>query len=53
MEFEGRCELYCERLGPDFWAEPGNAATNLAFVLAASRSGLGPRGTGHPPRRTH
>ena len=26
---------YCERLGPGLWAEPLNAATNLAFVLAA------------------
>jgi len=28
-------DLYCERLGPDFWAEPVNALTNLGFVLAA------------------
>jgi hypothetical protein len=26
---------YCERLGPDFWAEPLNAVTNLAFIIAA------------------
>ncbi|MSU88666.1 hypothetical protein GE300_03405 [Rhodobacteraceae bacterium 2CG4] len=26
---------YCERLGPGFWAEPLNAATNAAFVIAA------------------
>ncbi len=26
---------YCERVGPAFWAEPVNAATNLAFILAA------------------
>lgn len=26
---------YCERLGPGYWAEPVNAVTNLAFVLAA------------------
>jgi hypothetical protein len=25
---------YCERLGPGFWAEPVNALTNLAFLLA-------------------
>jgi hypothetical protein len=25
---------YCERLGPDFWAEPLNAVTNAAFILA-------------------
>ena len=28
-------DLYCERPGPDFWAEPVNALTNLGFVLAA------------------
>jgi hypothetical protein len=26
---------YCERLNADFWAEPLNASTNLAFILAA------------------
>jgi hypothetical protein len=26
---------YCERLGPGLWAEPANALTNLAFLLAA------------------
>lgn len=26
---------YCERTGPDFWAEPVNAATNGAFLVAA------------------
>ncbi len=26
---------YCERLGPGYWAEPLNAATNAAFLLAA------------------
>ncbi len=29
-------DLYCERLVPGLWAEPVNAATNLAFVLAAA-----------------
>ncbi|MDT8856683.1 ceramidase domain-containing protein [Paracoccaceae bacterium Fryx2] len=28
-------DAYCERLGPDYWAEPLNALTNLAFVVAA------------------
>lgn len=36
--------LYCERLGPGLLAEPLNAATNLAFLLAAAlawrRAGL-------------
>lgn len=26
---------YCERLGPEYWAEPVNAVTNGAFLLAA------------------
>ncbi|NUB46064.1 hypothetical protein GEU84_016825 [Fertoebacter nigrum] len=26
---------YCERMGPAYWAEPVNAVTNLAFLLAA------------------
>lgn len=26
---------YCERLGPGLWAEPLNALTNLAFIVAA------------------
>ncbi len=28
-------DLYCERVGPAFWAEPLNAVSNLAFVIAA------------------
>lgn len=28
-------DIYCERTGPGFWAEPVNAATNLAFIVAA------------------
>ena len=27
-------DQYCERAGPGLWAEPLNAATNLAFILA-------------------
>lgn len=27
---------YCERLGPGIWAEPVNAVTNVAFLLAAA-----------------
>lgn len=27
-------DLYCERTGPEFWSEPINALTNLAFVAA-------------------
>lgn len=28
-------DIYCERLSSDFWAEPINAITNAAFLLAA------------------
>jgi hypothetical protein len=28
-------DAYCERLGPGLWAEPLNAVTNLAFIVAA------------------
>ena len=28
-------DIYCERLSPAFWAEPINALTNAAFLLAA------------------
>ncbi len=30
-----RIDGYCERLGPELWAEPVNALTNAAFLLAA------------------
>lgn len=29
-------DLYCERTSPDLWAEPVNALTNLAFLLAST-----------------
>jgi hypothetical protein len=29
-------DLYCERLGAGFWAEPLNALSNAAFILAAA-----------------
>jgi hypothetical protein len=28
-------DAYCERLGPAYWAEPVNALTNAAFLIAA------------------
>lgn len=28
-------DIYCERLGPEFWAEPLNAISNIAFFIAA------------------
>lgn len=27
-------DIYCERLGPGFWAEPINAITNMGFLIA-------------------
>ncbi len=35
MDLTQTVDIYCERLGPGFWAEPVNALTNLAFVVAA------------------
>ncbi|MEX0337871.1 MAG: hypothetical protein AB3N11_02415 [Arenibacterium sp.] len=35
MELNRAIDGYCERLGPGLWAEPWNAVTNLAFILAA------------------
>lgn len=40
---------YCERLGPGFWAEPVNAVTNAAFLVAALWAW--PRTTGLPLAR--
>lgn len=28
-------DIYCERLSPDFWAEPLNAISNIFFIIAA------------------
>jgi len=35
MELLRQIDGYCERVGPDYWAEPVNAVTNAAFVIAA------------------
>jgi hypothetical protein len=40
-------DAYCERLGPGLWAEPLNAVTNLAFIVAAV---ICLRVSGIPPR---
>ena len=34
MDWNQPIDIYCERLSPEFWAEPVNAITNLAFVAA-------------------
>ncbi|MEO1362655.1 MAG: ceramidase domain-containing protein, partial [Pseudomonadota bacterium] len=35
MELLREIDGYCERLGAGYWAEPVNAVTNAAFVIAA------------------
>lgn len=35
MNWTEQIDAYCERLGPGFWAEPVNAVTNAAFLIAA------------------
>ncbi len=36
MDWTEAVDSYCERLDAAFWAEPLNAATNLAFLVAAA-----------------
>lgn len=36
MDWTAQIDSYCERLDPGYWAEPVNALTNLAFVIAAA-----------------
>lgn len=35
MDWFAPVDIYCERLGPAFWAEPLNAWSNLAFIFAS------------------
>ena len=35
MELLRQIDGYCERVGPEYWAEPVNAVTNAAFVVVA------------------
>jgi len=35
LDLSTRIDIYCERLGPGFWAEPVNAISNLSFLAAA------------------
>ena len=39
---------YCERTGPEFWAEPLNAVTNIGFVVAAALVARRQLATGRP-----
>jgi len=36
MDLTQSVDIYCERVGPAFWAEPVNALSNLAFLLAGA-----------------
>jgi hypothetical protein len=49
MDLFASIDGYCERLGPAYWAEPVNAVTNLAFILAAAVMAWRLRGA-HLPR---
>ncbi len=46
MDWTRQIDSYCERMGPEYWAEPVNTLTNLAFVIAAAT--LWPRLRGLP-----
>lgn len=35
MDLWEQIDIYCERIGPEFWSEPFNAISNGAFILAA------------------
>lgn len=35
MNWSRQIDGYCERMGPEYWAEPWNAVTNGAFIIAA------------------
>jgi Ceramidase len=36
MDWSTPIDLYCERTDPSFWAEPANALSNTAFLVAAA-----------------
>jgi hypothetical protein len=36
MDWSSPIDLYCERTDASFWAEPANALTNAAFLIAAA-----------------
>jgi Ceramidase len=36
MDWSAPVDLYCERTDASFWAEPANALTNAAFLIAAA-----------------
>ncbi|MEZ5769669.1 MAG: ceramidase domain-containing protein [Paracoccaceae bacterium] len=51
MDWTAPVDGYCERLDPGFWAEPVNAVTNAAFLLAAFVLAWRLRGTHLPLAR--
>lgn len=48
MDWTAPVDGYCERLDPGFWAEPANAVTNMAFLIAALVMALRLRGARLP-----
>ncbi|MEM8629630.1 MAG: ceramidase domain-containing protein [Pseudomonadota bacterium] len=48
MEWTRTIDGYCERIDPTYWAEPINAVTNGAFLIAALIMYLRVRGQGLP-----
>jgi len=48
MELTRSLAIYCERLGPGYWAEPLNAVSNAAFLIAALVMWRRVRGDGLP-----
>jgi hypothetical protein len=47
MDWLAQIDAYCERLGPGLWAEPVNAVTNAAFLIAAAVVWRRTTGQGH------
>ena len=48
MDWTQYIDGYCERLSPSYWAEPINAVTNVAFLVAAFVMWRRVRGQGAP-----
>ncbi|WP_111401209.1 ceramidase domain-containing protein [Meridianimarinicoccus zhengii] len=48
MDWTRSIDGYCERLGPEYWAEPVNAVTNAAFLITAVVMWRRTRGAGLP-----
>ncbi|WP_368184607.1 ceramidase domain-containing protein [Aestuariibius sp. HNIBRBA575] len=46
MNWFASVDIYCERLSPAYWAEPVNALSNIAFVLAAIWAGFSAKSRG-------